>query len=145
MTKTPHHFTITHDADRRTIRVVGLAQGAWMEFCYQPQLEIYDMSASIRFDHLITGLETPPWWEINAAWMMARQGAADLAAVPRASHAPFPARITFGVARYLGMLDRVNRGAAFTDEQNQLPALWGALTHAERRAVQDRLDGSVVL
>jgi hypothetical protein len=136
---------VTHDADQGTLRIDGVSHGAWMVFSYREKLAVVDMATNIKYGTLITGVEVPPWWEINAAWETARGALGRLPEIPPAVHAPHTSRITGHVASYLAMRDRVQQWGGFTGEREHLPHLLNELSDAERRAVDDRLAGVEVL
>jgi hypothetical protein len=145
-------LSITHDADQKTIRVDGMSHRAWMVFVYALQyadperrLAVIDAATNIRYNKLITGVEVPSLWEITAAWESARAALESLSDLLPSVHTLYTSRITSRVASYLAMRDRVQQWGGFTGERDRLPYLLKGLTDAERRAVDDRLAGAVVL
>jgi hypothetical protein len=158
-------LTVTHDADQMTIRIDGMSHGAWMVFSYQGglsvrphggpdvyrqkgrplSLDVSDAAANIRYDTLITGMEVPPWWEVNAAWETAKAALGHLPELPPAVHTLYTSRVTVMVASYLAMRERVQQWGGFTGERERLPRLLDGLTLTERQAVDDRLAGKRLL
>jgi len=135
----------TGDLGTGTLRVDGLANDCWMIFTFGGgmPLRVTDMASNIRYNITITGKEGPPWWEVSAAWEIAREALNDLSKV-LPTRKLTPNRVTHGVAAYLAMKRRIDDWGGFTGERNDLPRLFAGLTEAERQAVADRLAGKVV-
>ena len=134
---------VSYDPGQGTLLVTRMQHHAWLLFSVQP-LAVTAMSANVQYHECITGAACPSWHETNAAWEVAQTAQSNLAAVPRAKHHP-RSNITGSVAMALAVEDRVARFGGLGTERRDLPTYYDRLSTAERRSVERRKRGLVVL